>query len=154
MRRRKARELALQLLYEQEFHREVPPERLTQYLLDHTEDAEVRRYAQWLIEGVRKHRPQLDSLIEEGATTWALERIGLIERALLRMALYEMLHGPDVDPATAIDEAVRLAKRYGDAQSPAFVNAVLDALRRKLNLPPVRPAPSGAPNATTIPPSA
>lgn len=78
-----------------------------------------------LVEGVDSHQDELDELISASAIGWSLERIAPLERAILRVALFEMLHRPDVPAEVAIDEAVELAKRYCGAEAPGFVNGIL-----------------------------
>jgi transcription antitermination protein NusB len=84
-----------------------------------------------LVEGVESHRDELDDLIEEHAIGWHLNRIAPLERAILRIALFEILHRPDVPDEVAIDEAVETAKLYCGAEAPPFLNGILaGALRR------------------------
>ncbi len=137
--RRRAREVAFQLLYELELNPRVPEQRRTEYIREHIRDPEGRLYAQTLLDGVRSKRSQLDEMIRRLLAHWSLERIGVVERVLLRIGLFEMLFQPDVPPAVAIAEAIRLAKRYGDQESHRFVNGVLDAARRRF-LEPARVA--------------
>jgi N utilization substance protein B len=84
-----------------------------------------------LVEGVEGRRDELDELIEEHAIGWHVDRIAPLERAILRVALYEILHRPDVPDEVAIDEAVETAKLYCGVEAPAFLNGILaGALRR------------------------
>jgi N utilization substance protein B len=85
-----------------------------------------------LVEGVELHREELDELIEEHAIDWHIDRIAPLERAILRVALFEILHRPDVPDEVAIDEAVETAKLYCGAQAPAFVNGVLGGILKKV----------------------
>ncbi len=141
--RRWAREVAFRLLYELELNPDVPQHRREQYLREHIRDPQGRQYAQTLIDGVRTKRPQLDQIIQELVERWSLERIGVVERVLLRIGLFEMLFQPDVPPAVAISEAVRLARRYGERDSHRFVNGVLDAARRRYTQAPAPDAAAG-----------
>jgi transcription antitermination protein NusB len=92
------------------------------------ENAKV--FTRELVEGVERHRSQLDEEIAKLAHGWALERIATLERNILRVALYEIRHRDDVPDEVAIDEAVGLAKRYCGAEAPAFVNGILGAAAR------------------------
>ncbi len=86
-------------------------------------------YAHALVTGVAEHRTELDALITEHAKGWRLERMPAVDRNLLRLALYELLH-QDVRPAIVIDEAVEIAKELSSDEAPRFVNGVLEAVRR------------------------
>ena len=90
----------------------------------------VRQYAESVIRGVMEHLEELDAAIAEAAENWAPERIGRIERNILRVAIYEMRYGDDVPTTVAINEAVEVAKRYGADDAPRFVNGVLDLARK------------------------
>ena len=142
--RRRARELAFQLLYELELNPDVPDARREAYVREHLRDPQGQRFALQLINGVRTKRQQLNEIIEQLSTNWSLERMGAVERVAIRLGLYEMLYQPDIPPPVAITEAVRIAKRYGDRDSYRFVNGLLDAARRKLLTPSAaRPEPPG-----------
>jgi N utilization substance protein B len=91
-------------------------------------DAEGRPYADDLVRSVSEHRERLDEAITSAASNWRLERMAPVDRNVLRLASYELLHRHDVPFEVIIDEAVELAKRYGADQSFAFVNGVLDKL--------------------------
>lgn len=84
-----------------------------------------------LVEGTTSHRDELDELIARHAHGWALDRIAPLERNILRVALYELLHRPDVPAEVAIDEAVEAAKELCSADAPGFVNGILGAVERE-----------------------
>jgi len=84
-----------------------------------------------LVEGVERHREELDELISAHAEGWTLERIAPVERNILRVALYELLHRPDVPDEVAIDEAIEAAKELCGADAPGFVNGILGAVQRE-----------------------
>jgi transcription antitermination protein NusB len=84
-----------------------------------------------LVEGVTEHRPKLDELIERHASGWSLERIAPLERNILRVALHELLHRPDVPDEVAIDEAVEAAKELCSVDAPGFVNGILGTVQRE-----------------------
>lgn len=84
-----------------------------------------------LVRGADEERDALEALIERHATGWALERIAPLERSILRVALYELLHRPDVPDEVAIDQAVGAAKELCGADTPAFVNGILGAVERE-----------------------
>jgi transcription antitermination protein NusB len=84
-----------------------------------------------LVDGAAEHGPELDELIERHASGWSLERIAPLERNILRVALYELLHRPDVPDEVAIDEAVETAKELCSADAPGFVNGILGTVQRE-----------------------
>jgi transcription antitermination protein NusB len=88
----------------------------------------VNDYTVRLVEGVAEHAAEIDRLIDEHATGWSLERLPDVDRAILRMAVFELLWVDDVPDAVVIDEAVELAKALSTDDSPAFVNGVLGAV--------------------------
>jgi N utilization substance protein B len=84
-----------------------------------------------LVEGVLAHREELDALIERYAEGWSLDRIAPLERNILRVALYELLHRDDVPAEVAIDEAVESAKEFASSDAPGFVNGILGSVQRQ-----------------------
>jgi N utilization substance protein B len=103
-------------------------------------DEELTPFARELIDGVEEHRDELDRLISENAIGWELDRIAPLERAILRVALYELLHRPDVPDEVAIDEAVETAKLYSGTDAPTFVNGILGGVMKRLSGGDRRPA--------------
>lgn len=88
-------------------------------------------YAEDLVAGVIAHKEDLDEQINSALKNWSAERVGRVERNILRVALYEIIYVEDVPANAAINEAVELAKLYGGEESPGFVNAVLDRLKNQ-----------------------
>lgn len=121
--RHKARKRALDILFEADQRSES----ISVVLADHAgrDGGAGNAYTQSLVAGVVEHGAQIDALIEANAIDWSLDRMPAVDRALLRLATYELLWGPDVAPAVAIDEAVELAKELSTDDSPGFVNGVL-----------------------------
>lgn len=129
--RRRARILAMQGLYQfdmrgDEFNRE-----LDTFLLDNEDDYDTREYARQLARGVWENREWLDGLIGEVSRNWNLSRIGAVERAIIRLGAREMLVQADPPAQVVINEAIELAKAFGDKESGSFVNGVLDALWKR-----------------------
>jgi N utilization substance protein B len=129
-RRSRAREVVLQVLYEDD----VNPSRnlavADQFLCGRlNQDEELIGFARSILAGVRRNRTELDQLLSERAENWRLERMAVTDRNILRLAAFEMLFG-DTPDRVAINEAVELAKRYGAKQSSQFVNGILDRLLR------------------------
>jgi N utilization substance protein B len=92
----------------------------------------LTEFARGLVHGVEDHKQELDALIGQSAQDWSVDRIAPLERSILRTALYEILHRPDVPDEVAIDEAVEAAKTFCGAEAPAFVNGVLGGVVRGL----------------------
>jgi transcription antitermination protein NusB len=103
-------------------------------------EEELTTFARELVEGVDEHREELDRLISENAVDWSIDRIAPLERAILRVALLEMLHRPDIPDDVAIDEAVETAKVYCGADAPTFVNGILGGVMKRLSGGDRRPA--------------
>jgi transcription antitermination protein NusB len=94
-------------------------------------DPRATPFTRELVEGVTEQRPELDELIERHASGWSLDRIAPLERNILRVALYELLHRPDVPDEVAIDEAVETAKELCSADAPGFINGILGTVQRE-----------------------
>jgi N utilization substance protein B len=125
-KRSKAREVALQVLYQDDLNPGEEPVDRAEFLHSRLqEDGPLMAFAQSLIDGVRRNRTEIDALLARTADNWSLERMAATDRNVLRLGAYEILHTP-IPPAAAINEAVELAKRFGTAQSAQFVNGILD----------------------------
>ncbi|HMD95725.1 MAG TPA: transcription antitermination factor NusB [Terriglobia bacterium] len=130
--RRKSRELALQMLFQCELGKHTPEHVLSTFLRAQKADPEVLSFARELFEGTLADIPSLDRLIGDQAANWRLERMAAVDRNLLRLALYELLHHPETPPAVVIDEALEIARRFSGDESVEFVNGVLDGIRKSL----------------------
>lgn len=122
--RSKARKRAVDILYEAELRERDAVAVLADRLAD-PDMPPVHDYTVTLVEGVAEHRDRIDELITEHAEGWTLARMPAVDRAVLRLGLYELLWADDVDVAVAIDEAVELAKSLSTDDSPRFINGVL-----------------------------
>ena len=133
MRRRTlAREHALKILYQIDLTRRTLEDSLGDYWgQEPNKDGEVIGYAQRLAGGVRENLKDIDDIISEYATNWQLTRMAIIDRNILRMGLFELKYTTDIPPKVAINEAVELAKKYGDLESSKFVNGILDKIHKK-----------------------
>lgn len=120
--RREARERALSLLYEAEAKDCLPGELLSELPLDPSP------FVAELVRGVGDHLGRLDELIDRYAIDWAVERMPVVDRNVLRLAVYELLERPDVPVGAVISEAVELAKAYSTGDSGRFVNGVLSSV--------------------------
>jgi N utilization substance protein B len=137
--RRKGRELALQILFQLDMQDKLSDEQALALFWQSfartapgneegtdEHDGDDREFANQLVRGVRKHLTEIDAGISKASRNWRLERMARVDRNLLRLALFELMHASDVPPKVAINEAIEIAKRYGTAESPAFVNGILD----------------------------
>ena len=133
MSRRKAREIALQVLFHIDFTGGSPEEIIPAvYSMQEIEFSEsVNEYVEWIVAGTLAHRDEIDRQISELAKDWKLERMGGVDRAITRMAIFEIQYGEEkVPPRVAVNEAVELAKHFGSDESGRFVNGILGSLVR------------------------
>ena len=100
-----------------------------------TEEAALRLFAEPLIRGALEHRDELDEQIKKHALNWDLHRIAVVDRNILRLAIYEMLHRDDIPPIVSINEAVDIAKKFSTPDSGKFVNGILDKIKSELMRP-------------------
>lgn len=126
-KRRSARQAAVQALYQVDLNPDMPTSALTDFLDGELEDPQLRAFAGQLVKGVSTRQVELDELINSNSDNWSLPRMAGTDRNILRLAAWELLHS-DVPYRVVLDEAIELAKTFGDARSPDFVNGVLDAL--------------------------
>jgi N utilization substance protein B len=126
-RRSKAREVALQMLYQMDLNPQVGADVVREMINEQIPDETAQRFAWSLFAGVMECRPMLDRRIQAVAENWSLDRMAPTDRNVLRIGAFELLH-TDTPPRVSIDEAIELAKRYGTAQSSQFVNGILDKL--------------------------
>ena len=132
--RHEGRELALKALYQMDIRGESSNEALTLFFENFPASDEVRLFALRLIDGVRREQPVLDKLLSEGLEHWSIKRLSRTDHNVLRLALYELMRLEDIPARVTIDEAIELAKAYGDTDSGRFVNGVLDQLASRLQL--------------------
>jgi N utilization substance protein B len=126
-RRRQAREVALQMLYQADLNPDVAPQTVRTMIDEWLHDETQAQFAWKLFAGVMEMRPHLDERIQAVAENWKLSRMAPTDRNVLRLGAFELLF-TEAPHRVAIDEAIELAKRFGSAQSPQFVNGVLDKL--------------------------
>jgi N utilization substance protein B len=131
-RRRKAREETLRILYRLEFDNKSLEETLNQYWENKKTDQATREYSTWLVKGITSHHKKIDSIIQDASEHWRLSRMALIDRNILRMAVFEFMYEENIEPAVIINEAIEIAKVYSGDEAATFVNGVLDAIRKKL----------------------
>ncbi len=133
--RRRAREAALQMLYQCEVGGATAGEAIAAYgeidQATRLESPDAERFAAGLVAGTLEHAGEIDPIIAASAEHWRPERMAVIDRLILRMAVYQLRHRPDIPPTVVINEAIELARRFGGEESGRFVNGVLDAVKRK-----------------------
>jgi N utilization substance protein B len=129
IRRTRAREVALQILYQCEQNAGVLPADVDRFIQRRLRDEKLQGFARAIVEGVREHQTRIDELISQAAENWRIDRMAAIDRNILRLGAFEMLYDPEVPTKVAINEALELAKRYSTAQSSRFVNGILDRLQ-------------------------
>ncbi len=125
-KRRRARELAVQVLFHMEYNGGEPEEAF-ELVCTHFEAPEsVQPFSKDLVKGVIEHKEEVDSRIRRASRNWKLERMSRVDRSVLRLATYEILFRDDIPPKVSIDEAVELGKKFGSDDSAAFINGILD----------------------------
>jgi N utilization substance protein B len=129
-RRARAREVALQLLFQNDHNPCVDRAAVERFARDRLRDPALEPFCLGLYDGVLARLADIDRRLAEAAENWRLPRMPGVDRNVLRLGAYELLFAPDTPAGVALDEAIELARRYGSAESPAFVNGVLDRLRR------------------------
>jgi transcription antitermination factor NusB len=133
MRRRTlARENALKILYQADITRRPVEKAIAEFWLhEEVKDAEVKEFSGRLVVGVDANKDAIDAKISEYATNWQLKRMAIIDRNILRIGVFELKFSGDIPPKVSINEAVELAKKFGDIDSSKFVNGILDKIHKK-----------------------
>ena len=140
--RHQARLLAVQFLFQRDYNTGDLAEALADFWDARRTPENARAFAEALIHGVEGHRPELDERLRAYAEHWDLERMGAVDRNVMRLALFEMWHCADIPPVVSINEAVDLAKEFSGLESGRFVNGILDRAAREVR----RPARSARPD--------
>jgi transcription antitermination factor NusB len=130
--RTKAREAALQILYQIDITKGDIKACLEDFWKNREGDIEasIREFAESLIFGVNDHKAEIDKVIGDSAENWQLNRMAVVDRNILRMTTYELLYREDIPPKVSINEAIDIAKKYGDRDSGKFVNGILDKINK------------------------
>jgi len=131
MKRRKAREYALQILFELDIRKEKPSITvLKNFWAEHSPDDEVRSFAEEVVKGTFKYLRKIDGAIEKCAENWSIDRMAAVDRNVLRMAVYEILYRMEIPSSVTINEAIEIARKFGTEESGSFVNGILDSVAR------------------------
>ncbi len=128
--RRHARQLALQQLFQWEFDQSQKME-IEEIRAGRSTSPEVREFANQIVQGVLDHRSELDQLINRYAVEWTINRMPVVDRNILRWAIFELLWMPAIPAKVTINEAIELAKRFADDEAKRFINGILDHLLRE-----------------------
>jgi len=129
--RRKARELAIQILFQMEFNPGDPDEICDLVCENFNPSKSIRAFSRKLVCGVRENIKYMDGLIRKSSKNWRLERMSKVDKSILRLSTYEILFMKDIPHKVSIDEAVELGKKYGTDESGAFINGVLDNILKE-----------------------
>lgn len=151
-RRREGREAAIQYLYQLDAHGERRLDLRTDFWELRDSPEPVRAFAEQLINGVNQHVAEIDERLARHLKNFIISRLNMVDRNILRLAVYEMFFSPETPPIVAINEAIDAAKRFGGDDSGKFVNGVLDKIKSELTRPlrtavvppPKMPAPAAA----------
>ncbi len=132
-KRRKAREVALQFLYQLDLNGDDDPlPHDEEFWARHPVDADTRAFADALVRGTKSNQAKIDHAIVQFAEHWDLDRMAVVDRNILRLAVYELLWTADVPPKVAINEAIEIAKKFGTKESSRFINGLLDRIHKEL----------------------
>lgn len=142
-KRTRAREIALQFLYQLDLRGDDLMAEAKSFVRGEERDSETARFALRLVEGTVEHRAEIDKMIQGVAQNWNISRMAVVDRNVLRLASYELLHCDDIPPKVAINEAIELGKRYSTQNSGAFINGILDKIMNR--------KPSAAADAAALP---
>lgn len=129
-KRSRAREVALQLMFLFDLNPSLPRTEIEKFVRDRLGELELVTFALQLYDGVRRNLGTLDTAIGKAATNWRIHRLAVVDRNALRVGAFELLHLPETPVSVAMNEAIELARRFGSADSPGFVNGVLDRIRK------------------------
>ena len=127
-RRSRARELALQALYQVDLTQDDDRKQIDAFLNDQESEKEPREFARSLVHGTLDNQEEIDAMISEVTQNWALSRMAVIDRNVLRLAAHELLHREDIPPKVSINEAIEIGKRFSTTNSGAFINGILDKI--------------------------
>lgn len=145
--RRQCREWAVQLLFTLDFNRGLRTDAYAAFWNENKATEKAKNFTETIVNGVLDNLMAIDERIRKASANWDLSRIGTVERNVLRMAVYEMLFRPDIPPVVSINEAVDIAKYFGNPDAGKFVNGLLDGIAKTLNRP-ARTAATSSQNAS------
>ncbi len=133
--RRKARELAVQILYQMEMKGAEPKVVFELFWEAESVPPDIRQFTTDLVEGTYRNRKEIDELIEKHSLHWKLNRMAVVDRNILRLGVYELLYLHDVPTSVILNEAIEIAKKFGTEESGAFINGILDNVAKEIRKP-------------------
>lgn len=132
MKRRKAREFALQILFQGDFKDEkIDHKDLEEFWSDKKVDGNIKEFTEELVRGTLSKLDEIDRIIEKVAENWVLKRMAAVDRNILRFAAYEILYRKDIPSAVTINEAIEIAKKFSSSEAAPFINGILDRLAKQ-----------------------
>jgi N utilization substance protein B len=132
MKRRKAREYALQILFQADFkEKKIDNKDLEEFWSDKKESSNVKEFTEEIVRGTLNRLDEIDAIIEKVAENWLLKRMAAVDRNILRFAAYDILYKKDIPSAVTINEAIEIAKKFSSTESAPFINGVLDRLAKE-----------------------
>jgi N utilization substance protein B len=132
--RRKARELALQMLFQHDLSGNAPDTILSTFEDLQKSKPNTREFATKIFRGTVDNMTKIDDMIQQQADNWRLSRMAVVDRNIIRMSIYEFLHETDTPKLVIIDEAIEIAKKFGTQKSSQFINGILDGILKRYNL--------------------
>ena len=132
--RRKARELAVQMLYQYDLSGNLPETIVSTFEELQKSKPNTREFAIKIFHGTVAHMAKLDEMIQQQADNWRLSRMAVVDRNIIRLSVYEFLHEDDTPKLVIIDEAIEIAKKFGTEKSSQFINGILDGILKRYNL--------------------
>ncbi len=131
MKRRRAREYALQVLFQLDVtNNEFTDEVLKNFWKNIKEDDDVKEFANDIVIGTRENIDSIDKIIKKTAEHWAINRIAVVDRNILRAATYELLYRSDIPPSVVMNEAIEISKKFSTEDSASFINGILDKIQK------------------------
>ncbi len=132
MKRRRAREYALQILFQLDVtNNEFSNDVLKNFWENIKEDDDVKEFANDIVIGTRENINSIDKIIKKTAEHWAINRIAVVDRNILRAATYELLYRSDIPPSVVMNEAIEISKKFSTEDSASFINGILDKIAKK-----------------------
>lgn len=138
-KRKKSRELALQILYQIEMNGGDAEENFNRFWQHFSPSEELKAFSQTIVKGVCNHREEIDTLIEKHSEHWRLKRMTIVDRNILRSAIFELMFCPDIPTKVILNEAIELSKKFSSEKSSSFVNGILDKASHQLDRSPSSP---------------
>lgn len=132
-KRRKARESTLQILFQLEFNDPQPEKVLNLFWESRRTSKEIKDYSSWLVKGIISNKKKIDNIIQSVSEHWRISRMAVVDRNVLRIAVFELLFEENIASAVIINEAIEIAKKYSSMEAATFVNGILDAIRKEID---------------------